>query len=1363
MNIFGSAPCPLSTLNVTVRRNPPVVGGSAFSVKIRVTRVSAPNANKAWGEKQSCETAKAFKKMPAGTYRITAEPDPADGYYFDVADAKDVVLPATSTVNQEVVIRPLTLTVTPNAPWTQYVNLELTPDGLAEGCDRLPFDVQEKRAAAALIAANASGNAEWIRQATAISAGAVAKRMNPKQMGRVLVVEARINRPIEGVKVYVSFRPDVGNEAWAGASDDSRAALSRKGSATSDWERKVAKDAYVKTDVNGVATARLRLSRFGGDKYKVVASLLPDPLNNGKSVSTGDVTVWRKIWYQPTYPENYPLYSLAQAANDFTSSFIELEMIDPRPYAAGVTPGATEQDAWQFDKKDRKGTLPPGQSANLEVVVQADAPGPLPQTAVVKFKKTTAPAVTVRRPVKLFRLAVLSVTDPDLTLADKKVGEAFTPLSGSFLVRNKGDVPLKFTVTKTQPWLRLKVASGTAPGAGTLAVPFDLDGVALSSFDPGSYQDTLTFTNADDATQTKTKKVKLKVLANPDGALAVTPPEGILTLGAIGGPFTGAKTWTLTNKGAKKILFSAPSPAEDWLTVLCPAVVAVKDSVPGLEKEAKEADEKATPLEAAAADLDAKAKAKEENVPKVAESAAAETNVASEASVKREGEATSARADVQRLTAEDERVAQKEDERVQALEEQARIAPEEAATAQSRASATLGRATTAEARATAEAEQETADEANERAATAPSKVDAGRLAATKAKDAAHRAVTDAERDATDKERQASDAKQKLVEVREKGQKAEDAAGLEAREARAAAVEKKKEADAARKTSNEKKALATTAKDHAARSIASLDPGASTTVTATIKGPKANALGALPATSSIVLTDETNHRTQSRVVTLAKPGLLTVTGADIAKTQMAGEFDATSTTYTLKNDGGADLDYTVAKVVDWVTTDVESGTLAAAATVAVTVTVSTAAANTFEQGAHTTKVTLTDTTHGVAIDKDVTLTVTANPAGVLCVTPWQDLVCIGVAGGPYAPALRLYTLKNIGGAPLTYQVTQTQTWVTASTPGRIIAIGDHNKAAFWNLRQQPAVQRPRTVQLLVCKAQCDPADCEPIATTSASRSLVIAAASVVNGGGRTVDVHKPALDGNPVVVSGTWTWDGHTGPIQDAHVSVKRGRAGAGSFVLDLPATCPAGCSKVGCAGGTAVVPTAVSMISISDLVVHGHRGFLGEGGYEDRPTCLIVAKENQVDDFNDTVSHELGHMMKAVLHDAAYHQTATDKTKENHKQAAKSAKNAPANPVLQANEAAWQALLDHAQKNHRYYWPKGVPVHPLQYDQGQGNHCGVGGTSTAVPVTDSHSGLKYASGTCILYASGRDVKLTWCPNCIKQFTFVDLRRFTYSE
>jgi hypothetical protein len=512
---------------------------------------------------------------------------------------------------------------------------------------------------------------------------------------------------------------------------------------------------------------------------------------------------------------------------------------------------------------------------------------------------------------------------------------------------------------------------------------------------------------------------------------------------------------------------------------------------------------------------------------------------------------------------------------------------------------------------------------------------------------------------------------------------------------------------------------------------------------------------------VTFRDRTGSGSQDRTVKLAKPAVLAVTGANVAKTKPAGSFDATSGAFALKNDGDVDLAFTVTADKPWVSLDVASGTIAAGATVNVTATVNLDAANTFEVGDQTAALTIRDTTNGVDVAKEVKLTVTANPAGVMAVTPWDEMECLGPGGGPFAPPTRIYTIKNIGGAAMKVQVSQDKPWLKTSTPGSKIAVGDHNKMPLQNLRQQAAGQRPPTIQLLVCQAQCDPETSEAIAKSSATRSLTFDDTEVLNDDNDAIEVQNPAIDGKAVITKGKWKWDGHTGGLvgHDDYVVIERGRGTTSDVVLNLPAVCGPDCKKVGCPKGVAINPAGGDEIRVTGLQLHGYRSFLGEGGYHNRPTCLIVAKENMVDDFNDTVSHEIGHMIMAVAHTAADHQKEVDEAKEsvrdNRKDLTKAKRKKKNTTNIAKIQLAVEQRLKHRMGNHSYYWPGGEPVHTKQYDDGQGNHCHEG-------ASNPNPG-KYENGTCVLYASGRDVKLNWCAQCTKYIKFVDLRRFALSE
>jgi V8-like Glu-specific endopeptidase len=74
------------------------------------------------------------------------------------------------------------------------------------------------------------------------------------------------------------------------------------------------------------------------------------------------------------------------------------------------------------------------------------------------------------------------------------------------------------------------------------------------------------------------------------------------------------------------------------------------------------------------------------------------------------------------------------------------------------------------------------------------------------------------------------------------------------------------------------------------------------------------------------------------------------------------------------------------------------------------------------------------------------TALANPLGVcaapvgLVVTPGSDLVSAGEVGGPFTPASKDYTLESFSGAPLDYDVSADEPWVTITNGSGTLAPG-----------------------------------------------------------------------------------------------------------------------------------------------------------------------------------------------------------------------------------------------------------------------------------------------------------------------------------
>lgn len=1366
-SLFSRKPCPLARLKVKAEREPAVVG-DVFRIAVCVEKLDGPrNQGKSWGGRPNVETFHQFTKLHPGRYRVTAEVKVNDLYFFKATDAQVVdLVKQDPPMEVTLKIKPIELDkISPEAAWKQYINLELTEEDRKAGMTLVTHDVQTTRAAAALVAAN--GDVDWTAVATQFNTDAAGKAMDPLQLGRVLEVKATLKQKIAGVKVFFGFSAEGANPAWAGASDKLRAAICMRRSWGKDkWETTFGASSYTKTDANGVATARLRLSRFGGDQFKAVASLKRDPLTNGDNKESALITAWRKIWYQASYNKAYPLMSLAQAVTDYAGCFVELEAIDNRPYAADAS--ISESEAWQFDEGDRKGKLAPGQSIKVEVVPKKkDA---LPRVGQVQVSQTTSPR-TVTRAVALRKEAKLKLNTADVTLVDKQVGQAFTPLSHNFQVQNSGHATLYYSVAKTRDWITLSRSGGSLAKDATENVTVTIDGDTVNNLAPGDYEETLTFTNARPAESIE-RKIKLKVLPDVGGALVVTPPAGLTSEGKVGGPFgdPGSTSYTLENKGGAAVKYSASVSDVPWLTVTYKARTDLEAAAKETAKEAKLAEDKVAPLEQQATEAEQQAETAGTQQTEIKQAGESKLEQAQVLAASAAQQATTARQQAASRATERDRVTREEDVRVLRADRQEKRAQQEYRRLQDHADGVLGRAKTPEAKGEAERAQEEADEAREQANLAGKRLEQAKSTASSNKKRAQDAWSSADKQARVADQQANTAGAAVTSARQQAQQNDQAAAQKLEQATASARQKRDAATQARTDADAAKQKAADAKTAAEEGVGTLASAASTTVTVTINAARAAELGGLPAQKVVTFTDETNSRSQRRTVRLAKPGKLKLTGDNYEPTAQAGLFGALSQDYTVENEGDVDLAYSVTKTKPWVTLSNPAGTLRSGSPVTVKATVNADAINTFEAGEYEDKLTFKDITHNVVHEKEVKVTVTANANPVLVVLPYEGMEGIGNEGGPFNPATKTYTIKNIGGAATAYTVSQSD-WLAGSSPGQLIAVGDHNKAHMWTLRQQPADQRPRTVQLVVCQKQCDPGVTDAITTDSVTRSFELTDAEVVNADGDEMEVVTPPIDGQALIAAGTWSWNGHTGNLagHDDWITIERGRANLSEITLTLPAHCP------GCAAcpahvppnpvppPTPITPSPGDEAEILGLTIRGHRSFLGEGGYESRPTCLIVAEPNNVDDFNDTVSHELGHMLNMVLHkkDHQEGQVATAKSwqKDSRKELKALNKSHP-DRAAKAKEVQDDGIrLERRKADLKHFWPDGVPVHPRQYDQGQGNHCGHGGTRK--PLNNALPLVKYKNGSCILYDAGRDIKLSWCADCIKLFKFTNMTRFCW--
>ena len=195
----------------------------------------------------------------------------------------------------------------------------------------------------------------------------------------------------------------------------------------------------------------------------------------------------------------------------------------------------------------------------------------------------------------------------------------------------------------------------------------------------------------------------------------------------------------------------------------------------------------------------------------------------------------------------------------------------------------------------------------------------------------------------------------------------------------------------------------------------------------------NASGAIRGTPSVTVITINGPNDQQGVLSLTPLTSLTSSG------NQGGPFSPSSQTYTLENTGGAAIDWTASKTQPWVSLSSSGNTLAAGASTTVTVSINSVA-NSLSPDSYTDTVSFTNTTNGSGnTSRGVNLNVGAQP-GVLSVTPSTSLTSSGNQGGPFSPSSQTYTLENTGGAAIDWTASKTQSWVSLSSSGNILAAG-----------------------------------------------------------------------------------------------------------------------------------------------------------------------------------------------------------------------------------------------------------------------------------------------------------------------------------
>ena len=141
-------------------------------------------------------------------------------------------------------------------------------------------------------------------------------------------------------------------------------------------------------------------------------------------------------------------------------------------------------------------------------------------------------------------------------------GGPFDPPSKTYTVQNTGTAALNWAAAKTRNWVSLSPTGGTLNAGASQSVVVSINAQA-DDLDPGSYDDTVTFSNVSNGVGNSSRSVHLTV-ESPQ-SLSVTPGDGFAAAGPEGGPFSpDRKTYTVSNPGTAPVEWSV-STTSGWL------------------------------------------------------------------------------------------------------------------------------------------------------------------------------------------------------------------------------------------------------------------------------------------------------------------------------------------------------------------------------------------------------------------------------------------------------------------------------------------------------------------------------------------------------------------------------------------------------------------------------------------------------------------------------------------------------------------------------------------------------------------------------------------------------------------------------
>lgn len=306
--------------------------------------------------------------------------------------------------------------------------------------------------------------------------------------------------------------------------------------------------------------------------------------------------------YSPAFKIRFNHYDDFPISNDgFAFDDIELVEVVDNPPAIALTPPSVALSLIENDTATRtvaignsgaaaltwstaasapvapsplSGSVVAGGSQDLTLAISAAGltPGAYNRTLLVNSNDPLRPQVSLPVAVTVLEAGTLAVSPATPLAVTGPFGGPFTPASQACTLTNTGANPLRWTASKTAPWIELSSSAGTiAAGASTTVTAT----IVAPALEPGSYSDTIVFTNTSNGRGNTTRAVTLEIVL-PAPVLAPEPPVTPATSNTIAWNATaGADAYEA--EIATDAAFTAPV-STDWLSATSHTFSGLADS-----------------------------------------------------------------------------------------------------------------------------------------------------------------------------------------------------------------------------------------------------------------------------------------------------------------------------------------------------------------------------------------------------------------------------------------------------------------------------------------------------------------------------------------------------------------------------------------------------------------------------------------------------------------------------------------------------------------------------------------------------------------------------------------------------------------